>query len=239
MGSHNMISLISRIETKCSATSRPQLKSFVPLREAPWFPGSLAPLHLDGKLVGDFGFDPLGLGKDPQALSWYRQAELQHARWAMLAVAGILVQAIAKPEVSFMEAGSIAAKTSYASFGTLLVIQLILMGWVEGRRWQDMRKPGSTSEPSGNFLGFEKAIGGNNDVGYPGGAFDPAGLGKSADLDEVKLKEIKNGRLAMLAYVGLSCSTVSTGKGPLEALQFHLSDPGAHNIMGNAYAVPF
>merc|ERR1712110_681193 len=75
-------------------------------REAAWLPGADAPSHLNGSLPGDFGFDPLGLGKDPQALTWYHQAELQHARWAMLAVAGILVQVIAKPEVSFMEAGS-------------------------------------------------------------------------------------------------------------------------------------
>merc|ERR1712178_22666 len=72
-------------------------------REAAWLPGSDAPSHLDGTLPGDFGFDPLGLGKDPQALTWYQQAELQHARWAMLAVAGIIAQNIAKPEVNFME----------------------------------------------------------------------------------------------------------------------------------------
>ena len=40
----------------------------------------------------DFGFDPLSLGKDEAALKWYTQAELQNGRWAMLGVAGILVQ---------------------------------------------------------------------------------------------------------------------------------------------------
>lgn len=45
-----------------------------------------------------------------------------------------------KPDVSFMEAGKIVAENSYASFGSLLVMQLFLMGWAEGRRWQDIRK---------------------------------------------------------------------------------------------------
>ena len=40
----------------------------------------------------DFGFDPLGLGKNEAALRWYQQAELQNGRWAMLGVAGILTQ---------------------------------------------------------------------------------------------------------------------------------------------------
>merc|ERR1712187_18951 len=210
-------------------------------REAAWLPGSSAPDHLDGSIEGDFGFDPLGLGKDAQSLKWYRQAELQHARWAMLAVSGILVQSIVKPEVDFLEAGKVVADNSYASFGSLLVIQLLLMAWVEGRRWQDIRKPGSTSEPAGNFLGLEGILGGKGDLGYPGGAFDPAGFsrGSANQLADLKLKEIKNGRLAMLAYVGFSCANVSSGKGPIEAIQFHLSDPWTHNVMSNNYAIPF
>ncbi len=35
-----------------------------------WFPGNKAPEYLDGSLPGDFGFDPLGLGSDPQTLRW-------------------------------------------------------------------------------------------------------------------------------------------------------------------------
>ncbi|KAL2940533.1 Photosystem I chlorophyll a/b-binding protein 6 chloroplastic [Bienertia sinuspersici] len=56
-----------------------------------WFPGSTPPPWLDGSLPGDFGFDPLGLGSDPETLRWFAQAELMHSRWAMLGVAGILI----------------------------------------------------------------------------------------------------------------------------------------------------
>merc|ERR1712093_605504 len=87
---------------------------YIKAREAAWLPGSQAPAHLDGSLPGDFVFDPLGLGKQPQTLKWYQQAEVQHARWAMLAVAGILMQSIVKPDVSFMDAGKVAVESSYA-----------------------------------------------------------------------------------------------------------------------------
>lgn len=38
-----------------------------------------------------YGYDPLGLGADPDNLAKYRSNELLHARWAMLAAAGILI----------------------------------------------------------------------------------------------------------------------------------------------------
>lgn len=57
-----------------------------------WSPGSKAPAHLAGKNIpGNFGFDPLSLGAPEGALSYYQQAELQHCRWAMMGVAGILI----------------------------------------------------------------------------------------------------------------------------------------------------
>lgn len=41
-----------------------------------------------GQLAGDWGFDPLGLAPTPQTLAWYREAEMKHARLAMLAALG-------------------------------------------------------------------------------------------------------------------------------------------------------
>jgi len=42
----------------------------------------------DKKLAGDIGFDPLKLSKDPANLAKYREAEIRHARLAMLAAFG-------------------------------------------------------------------------------------------------------------------------------------------------------
>jgi hypothetical protein len=41
--------------------------------------------------VYSYGYDPLGLGKDKETVEKYRANELIHARWAMLAAAGIII----------------------------------------------------------------------------------------------------------------------------------------------------
>ncbi|KAK2997360.1 hypothetical protein RJ639_025778 [Escallonia herrerae] len=131
-----------------------------------WFPGSSPPEWLDGSLPGDFGFDPLGLGSDPELLQWFAQAELMHSRWAMLAVAGILIPEWLESlgfieNFSWYDAGS---RQYFADPTTLFVVQLALMGWVEGRRWADIINPGSVDiEPTLPNKKKPKA-----DVGYPG-----------------------------------------------------------------------
>ncbi|CAL9767807.1 unnamed protein product [Musa acuminata subsp. burmannicoides] len=63
----------------------------------------------------------------------------------------------------------------------------------------------------------------------PGGPFDPLGLANEAAL--LKVKEIKSRRLAMLAMLGLFLQAYSTGKGPVENLMTHPSEPFRNNLL--------
>ena len=78
-------------------------------------------------------------------------------------------------------------------------MQMLLMSWAEGRRWMDITNPGSVNADPlfGASSGYVCT---GSEVGYPGGKwFDPLGLTASKEKYEVlKLKEIKNGRLAMV-----------------------------------------
>jgi hypothetical protein len=47
-----------------------------------------------------FYTDPLNLGSDPADLKWYVQAELVHARFAMLGAAGILGQEVSTHQLA-------------------------------------------------------------------------------------------------------------------------------------------
>ncbi|XP_075481757.1 chlorophyll a-b binding protein, chloroplastic-like [Primulina tabacum] len=200
-----------------------------------WFPGSTPPPWLDGSLPGDFGFDPLGLASDPETLKWFVQSEIVHCRWAMLGAAGIFI-----PE--FLTKLGILNTPSWYSAGeldyftdttTLFIIELILIGWAEGRRWADILKPGCVNTdpifPNNKLTG--------TDVGYPGGLwFDPLGWGSGSPekVKELRTKEIKNGRLAMLAVMGAWFQHIYTGTGPIDNLFAHLADPG-HNTIFAAF----
>lgn len=87
----------------------------------------------------------------------YRNAELQNGRWAMLGVVGILFPAELTRQgllnvPAWYDAGKVYAESENAiPFGSLLMVQFFLFNFVEIKRWEDIKKPGSQAEP-GSFL---------------------------------------------------------------------------------------
>ena len=178
-------------------------------------------------------------GSDPELLKWFAQAELMHARWAMLGVSGILIPEFLDKigiidDFSWYDAG---ARKYFTDTTTIFLVQLALMGWVEGRRWADMLNPGCVDiEPK--LPHKENPV---PDVGYPGGLwFDPLmwGRGSPEPVMVLRTKEIKNGRLAMLAFVGFLFQAIYTGKDPIENLMEHIADPGHCNVF-SVTSLPF
>merc|ERR1711904_673463 len=175
------------------------------LREAQWLPGTVAPIHLDGKLPGDYGFDPLGLGSEPSRLKWYSEAEKMNGRWAMAATAGIMGQETLG-QGKWFEAG---AKDYDFPLPGLIAMQFLILGFLETKRYRGFVETGK----SGLLDTFP---------------FDPANMNSP----DMQLKEIKNGRLAMVAFVGLAMQALVTRAGPLADLSSHIGDPLNKNLIG-------
>jgi hypothetical protein len=49
-------------------------------------------MFVDGRTPGDFGFDPLGFGKNPANIADFQLKEIKHSRLAMIAFGGLLHQ---------------------------------------------------------------------------------------------------------------------------------------------------
>ncbi|XP_050235428.1 chlorophyll a-b binding protein 7, chloroplastic isoform X1 [Mercurialis annua] len=199
------------------------------------------PAYLTGELPGDYGFDVAGLGTDSVAFQRYFNFEILHARWAMLAALGALVPEVLDLSGAFHFIEPVWWRVGYSklkgdtldylgipglhfagSQGVIVIAicQVLLMVGPEYARYCGIE----ALEPLGIYL--------PGDINYPGGAlFDPLNLSSDpVAFEELKVKEIKNGRLAMVAWLGFYAQAALTGKGPVQNLVEHISDPFHNNL---------
>ncbi|CAD5178054.1 unnamed protein product [Musa acuminata subsp. malaccensis] len=216
------------------------------------------PEYLTGDVPGDYGYDPFGLSKKPENFAKYQAYELIHARWAMLGAAGfiipeafnkfgancgpeavwfkvlqpclfstrvcvcvcLLILSITKIHACLQTGALLLDGNTLNYFGknipinlvVAVVAEIVLVGGAEYYRII-------------NGLDLEDKL-------HPGGPFDPLGLANDPDQAALlKVKEIKNGRLAMFAMLGFFLQAYVTGEGPVENLAKHLSDPFGNNLL--------
>jgi len=173
------------------------------------------PVNLDGSYVGDVGFDPFYLSSIPKnfagfiqppsweateglpTLYWMRESELKHGRIAMLAWFGWLATdgAFGPMPLRFPAEVYKAVPSSYEAHDVMVAqgslgFMLFAVGFIEfcsSAVLVEVSK-GESDREAGDFK------------------LDPLQFlkGKSKEqIDTMKLKELQNGRAAMLAFAGV------------------------------------
>jgi len=135
-------------------------------------------------------FDPLGFAKvgDEDGFRNLREAELKHGRVAMMASVGLLFQHFVKfPGFESAPAGFAAIATGE---GVLGFVALFAASGILELAW----RPDASREP-GNFG-------------------DPFGV--KMYTEEMRTKEISNGRMAMISVLGIFAAELATGKDAIQ-----------------------
>mmetsp|Transcript_36772 Transcript_36772/g.43928 ORF Transcript_36772/g.43928 Transcript_36772/m.43928 type:complete len:201 (+) Transcript_36772:154-756(+) len=139
------------------------------------------PEKLDGTLIGDVGFDPMGISEIQQDLNYARWAEIKHGRISMLAIVGLVAeQYIHLPGAAYSNPDPFGA---VQSVGTGVNVQILF--WIGVIEFANFDKHYDESNPG--------------DIGWYGPFYNSKSPEEKAVL---QLQEIKHCRLAMLAIVG-------------------------------------
>eukprot|EP00411_Alexandrium_monilatum_P055777 CAMPEP_0175422344 /NCGR_PEP_ID=MMETSP0095-20121207/47707_1 /TAXON_ID=311494 /ORGANISM="Alexandrium monilatum, Strain CCMP3105" /LENGTH=442 /DNA_ID=CAMNT_0016721585 /DNA_START=46 /DNA_END=1374 /DNA_ORIENTATION=- len=171
------------------ATEEPKMSQSVPFLTYPE--------QLDGWVGGEKGFDPL---QATDALPVYlcREAELKHGRVCMLATLGWIATDLGArfPGEVFQNVSTVEAHNKMVEAGIMgpflatVAVYEVYGGWLCFQGWE-----GNINREAGDF--------------FLGKNFLPKEEDKA---DNLKLKELENGRLAMLAFSGIVTQAVLTGK---------------------------
>ena len=144
----------------------------------------------DGTLAGDANFDPMMLADSPDKLAWYREAEVKHARLAMLAAFGWPVSEI----FNFGQLLNGDGRAPSLLNGGLGEVNIAYWAAVAGVAvyWESK--------------GLDKQFGKKDDY-LPGMLnFDPLGM----DSEGMRGAEITNGRVAMIAITAYALEEAIT-----------------------------
>eukprot|EP00580_Thalassiosira_gravida_P006745 CAMPEP_0201642442 /NCGR_PEP_ID=MMETSP0493-20130528/26255_1 /ASSEMBLY_ACC=CAM_ASM_000838 /TAXON_ID=420259 /ORGANISM="Thalassiosira gravida, Strain GMp14c1" /LENGTH=261 /DNA_ID=CAMNT_0048116621 /DNA_START=64 /DNA_END=849 /DNA_ORIENTATION=- len=170
------------------------------------------PLALDGTLAGDVGFDPLGFAKSESDLMNYREAEVKHARLAMLAAAGWPLSEVFDKKIaaaigmdplldgsdrvpSMLNGGLGKISPAYWVACIGLAAMIDIFGTLRMKSEKENYLPGD--------FGLR--------LGYPSG---------EAGQNRMQLAEIKNGRLAMIAVFGFAIQEFVSKQGVVDETPF-------------------
>jgi len=169
-----------------------------------------------GPYVGDAGFDPAGFAKNQRLLPWYREAELAHGRVCMLATLGFSVQTSGAKFEPFItryptdSADPLKAATQVPIIGWLQILVVIALS--ELWRYENVITKYSEGVQPGD-LGWNPTA--------PMSSKRPKWFGptftanyKPEEWNNMRLREIKHCRLAMVGFFFMVLTNASTGVGP-------------------------
>jgi len=194
----------SSTQKTCAPLRMSNDDQYKPTKKSEALPFLNSPMLLDGTMAGDRGFDPFGFADSTARLTEFREAEIKHARLAMLAAAGWpLSELWDKKIASFLDLPPILDATNRAP--SVLNGGL---GKINPGYWIGCLVIAAAVEV---YAGIVQS----NKKGYfPGNfEFDPFGLYPKDEKGQanMRLSEIKHGRLAMVAITAFAAQEFVAG----------------------------